>query len=228
MLCLSQKAVTACRCAGVEPKPLIQPFGERLSFKHNLVQRCVRSACVCGLICFCVSCGWELVPRTSAAPPLGGRGSAAEHTGLPGADVRKVPAQMCAKSWRRCVQSPGADVGSAGTADRRKCGADVRRALHGTCGRGRMRGAVLGNPSQRMASAGKKGRAALILIARTLTPITRTLTPITRALTPIARTLTPITPTLILIARTLTPITRILTPIARTLSRRQSASTNCT
>jgi hypothetical protein len=141
-------------CAGVEPKPLIQPFGERLSFKHNLVQRCVRSACVCGLICFCVSCGWELVPRTSAAPPLGGRGSAAEHTGLPGADVRKVPAQMCAKSWRRCVQSPGADVGSAGTADRRKCGADVRRALHGTCGRGRMRGAVLGNhPQGRQAQA---------------------------------------------------------------------------
>jgi hypothetical protein len=60
-------------------------------------------------------------------------------------------------------------------------------------------------PLTGQASAGKKGRAALILIARTLTPITRTLTPIAQILTPIARIL-------ILIARTLTPITRTLTP----------------
>ena len=88
-------------CAGVEPKPLIQPFGERLSFNHKLVQRCVRSACVCGLICFCVSCGWELVPRTSAALR-----SEAEDRRLSTLDC---PVQMCAKSRRRCAQNPGAD-----------------------------------------------------------------------------------------------------------------------
>jgi hypothetical protein len=105
MLCLSQKAVTACRCAGVEPKPLIQPFGERLSFKRNSVQRCVRSECMCLRVDLFLCFLWMGAGATDQyRPPLGGRGSAAEHTGLPGADVRKVPAQMCAKSWRRCGQ----------------------------------------------------------------------------------------------------------------------------
>ena len=144
-----------------------------LKLQPHLVQRCVSSAAGLLVCVFPVGGSWCRGP----VPPLRSEAddwrlstwaarcgqNSRRRCGQIPAQLWAVPAQM----WGGCTASAPWDVWP-----RAHEGSSTRKPLAGQ---------------------GKKGRAALILIARTLTLITR-----------------------------------ILTPIARTLSRRQSASTNCT